>query len=144
MHILVSSNGISFQVYSQNTFLVLHIYTNIQSHQHKIIQLSWIHMVHICDIYKFDTVTVWSIICITANWWYHQKIAFQNDSCYMLTSSVSMVFQSSCNIMGSIPHICCPYSKKLYVLHWAVEILQLNTIGVPIIYTWKNLLGNNL
>ena len=53
-----------------------------------------------------------------------------------------MVYQSSLHILGSILHIYCPTSQKLYVWHWLVEILQLNTIDVLFIYSWHHLLRN--
>ena len=46
--------------------------------------------------------------------------------------------------MGSILHISCPTSQKLYFLHWIVEIVQLSTIGVPLIYAWKHMLKHIL
>ena len=52
MHILGSSYITYCQVYPQTTLLVPHMYTKIQVHQHKIIQLAWIHMVHTCGIRK--------------------------------------------------------------------------------------------
>ena len=57
MYILGSSHGIYFQVYPQTTFLVTHIYTNIQIHKHKITKLAWNHMVHTCNIHAFDILT---------------------------------------------------------------------------------------
>ena len=58
MHILVISHGIYLQVYPQTNLLVHHMYTNIHSHQHNITQLILIHLVHTCNIWKFDIVTV--------------------------------------------------------------------------------------
>ena len=139
-----SAHGIYLQVYTQTTLLVPHMYTNIYSHQHKITQLNLIRLVYTCNIWKFDTVIVWNLIHLSSNWIFNLQIAFQNYSYHKLTSSVSMVLQSIFNIMGSILHIYCPTSKKLYVLHWLVEMLQWNPIGVILIYAWKHLISNNL
>ena len=46
VNILGSSYETSLLVYPQINFLVPRIYINIQSHQHSILQLPWIHMVH--------------------------------------------------------------------------------------------------
>ena len=53
------------------------------------------------------------------------------------------VFQNSLNILGIILHIWCKNSQKLDVLHWHVEILQWNTIGVPLIYACNHILRDN-
>ena len=140
MHILGSSHEISLQVYQKITFLVTNMYTNIHSYQHKITQPTRIHLVHNCNIWTFDTVTVWSLLNILANWWVHHKIAFQNYPFHTLTSSVSTVFQNSWHILGIILHICCPTSQKLYCLHCLVEILQWKPIDVPLLYDWNNLI----
>ena len=112
VHILVISHVIFFQVYPQTTPLFLHMYINIQSHQHKITKLTWIHILHTFNIYTFDTVAVWSLLRLSANFWVHQRIAFQNWSCHTLTFSFLMVFQNSCNILGIVLHIYCPTSQK--------------------------------
>ena len=57
---------------------------------------------------------------------------------------VSMVFQNSWHTLGNIIHVYCPTSKKLYVLHRLVEILQWNPIGVLLIYACKHMLRNTL
>ena len=144
MHLIGSSHGIYFKVYPQTTFLVTQMYTNIHSHQHKITQLTCIHLVHTYNIWTFDICTSWSLLHLLSNWWVHQKIDFQNYSFHTLTSSVSMVFQNSWHTLGSILHIYCPNSKKLYDIYWLVEMFQCNPIGVLIIYAWKNTLINNL
>ena len=56
INILGISHVTSFQESSQYTLLVTHMYTKIYRHQHKTIQLSWIHLVHACSIWKFGIV----------------------------------------------------------------------------------------
>ena len=51
-----------FPSVSKTNSLVPHIYTNIHSHQYNITQLTWIHLVHTCNLWIFDIVTVWSLI----------------------------------------------------------------------------------
>ena len=113
-----------FQVYSQTAFLVPHMYTNIHIYQHKIIQLILISLVHTCNMWTFDNVTVWSLLLLSSNWWVNQQTSFQNYSFHTLTSSVSMAFQNSSHILWIILHIYCPTSQNLYVFNWLVEILQ--------------------
>ena len=144
MHILGILHGISLQVYPQTTFLVHQMYINIHSYQHKITQLTWIYLVHTFIIYTFDTMYSWILFRLSDNWWFLQQIDFLNESCHTLTSSVSMVFQNIFHIMGSILHICCPTSQKLYVLNWFVEMIQWNPIGVAFIYACNHLLINIL
>ena len=108
MHILGNSHGISFQVYPQTTFLIPHMYTNIHSHKHKITQLTWNHLVHSYNIYKFNIWNGWSLIHISANWWVHQQITFRHYSFYTLISLVSMALQNSFHTLGSILPIYCP------------------------------------
>ena len=57
MHIPGSSHGISLHVYLEITFLVPQMYTNIQSHQHKITQITWNHMV---DNFNKQTFDIWT------------------------------------------------------------------------------------
>ena len=57
MHILGILHGIYFQVYPQTTFLITHMYTNINFHQHNITQLTWNNIVYTCNIQKFDIWT---------------------------------------------------------------------------------------
>ena len=45
-------HGNSSQVYTKPTFLVPQMYTKIHSNQYKIIQLTWIHMVHTCSTWN--------------------------------------------------------------------------------------------
>ena len=144
MHILGSLHGIYFQVYPKTTLLVPQMYTNTKSHKHKTTQLTWIRLVHNCNIWTFDTVTGWSLLHLLNYLWVHQKIYLQIFSYHILNSSASIVFQNNCNIMVSIIHIYCPTSKKLYFLHWLVEMLQRNPINIPLIYDWKNLIRNTL
>ena len=58
MNMLGGSHGTSFQVYPQTNLLVPQRYTNIHSNQHFITKLTWIHLVHTCNIWIFDTVTI--------------------------------------------------------------------------------------
>ena len=53
-----------------------------------------------------------------------------------------MVFQNSCNIMGSILHIFYLPSQKLYFSHLPVLMLQWNPIGLPLIFSWNHMLEN--
>ena len=53
-----------------------------------------------------------------------------------------MVFQNSWHSLGSILHIYCTTSQKLYFWYWLVDMLQWNSIGVLLLYDWYNLLGN--
>ena len=78
----------------------------------------------------------WSLSHLSDNWCAHQKIGYHNYSFRILNYSVLMVFQNSWNILGSSLHIWFPTPQKLYVLHWTIVILQLNSIGVPLILLW--------
>ena len=68
MHILGSSRGIYIQVFPQTNLIAPHMYTNIKINQHKITQLTWIHLVHTCNIWKFDTVPVLIFFNLSDNW----------------------------------------------------------------------------
>ena len=129
-------------MYPQTNFLVPHMYTNNHIHKHSIIQLTGIHLVHTCSIYKFGTVDFWSLKYLSANWWSHQKIIFLNYSSHTWTYSVLVVFKNSCNILGSSLYIWCPNSQKLFLKHYPVGMFQWNPIGVPLIFYWNNMLGN--
>ena len=144
VHILGIFYGTSFHMYPKNTFLVPHMYTNIQSHQHKIIQLEWIHIVHTFSVRKLEIMIVWILKHLSDNWGAHQEIVYHNYSCRKFTSSVLMVFQNSCNIMGISLHICCPNSQKHYALHCNTGMLQFNTIGVLLLCACKYLIRNIL
>ena len=126
MHILGRSHEISFQLYPQSNFLAPHMYTNIHSHQHKITQITYIHLVHTCNVRKFVIVTIWSLIHLSVNWWVHQQTAFRNYSFHTLTSSFLMVFQNSWHILVSILHIYCqkPQNSMFYIglQKWSKEI----------------------
>ena len=50
VHIIGISHGIFFLVYPQTTLLVPQMYTNINSHRHKIIKLTWDHLLQTCNI----------------------------------------------------------------------------------------------
>ena len=68
----------TLQVYIQTTLLVPQIYTSIHNHQHRIIQLSWIHLVDTFIIWTFDIAIPWILIHLSANWWIYEQIVFQN------------------------------------------------------------------
>ena len=78
VHILEISHGISFQVYPQTNFLVLQTYTKMHSHQHKIIKLAWILLMHTCSIRTFGIVIVWILQNLSANWWAHFLVKWRN------------------------------------------------------------------
>ena len=58
MNILESTHIIYYKVYQKTTLLVPNMYIIIHSHQNNKAHITWIHLVHTCNIYKFYTVTV--------------------------------------------------------------------------------------
>ena len=128
----------------KKTFLVTQMYTKIHSHKHKITQLTWICLVHTCNIWTFDIVTVWSLLRLSANWWVHEKhISIISNSLYWLL--LSQWHSKIVGILWELLSISTAQLLKNSMFYIGfVKMLQWNPVGVIFFYTGNNLLGKTL